>query len=367
MSGFVWYSYGSDKTGPILGQALGFEAGKKTPDFHRYDVVIGWGCKPGTKYDSEALAQLIAQNQVRLLNHPETVALNRDKLGTLKILRDLGLSVPGFLEFDPKRPAVAGGTLIPHALEQGEISLPLVILTRHNKGEPVFCYTLEDVKAALKGNSKKKDPYCYARTFDQGDEYRIGVFRDGALYAQKKDQGEDPVEATMKTLIARAKRHIKKSGMAGFNIHHDTALLVAEIAAKELVSSASQLKKSVKMGWRWLDWGMDLVPAEVASLAIEAVDTAKLDMGAVSISHTDGVARVLSITTAPGLSEEQMGLYVAEILNFVNHDGKTKDLATKKAAKKRSLASPELVARLYQRVKGLSADKAEEVLQSLEE
>ena len=366
MSGFVWYSYGSDKTGPILAHALGFEAGKKTPEFRRYDVVVGWGCKPGTKYDSEVLAQLIAQNQVRLLNHPETVALNRNKLGTLKILRDLGLSVPGFLEFNPKQPVVAGGSLIPNALKQGEISLPLVILTQYSKGEPAFCYTIEDVKAALKGNSKKKDPYCYARSFDQGDEYRIHVFRDTALCAQKKDQGEDPFEATKKTLIDKSKRWIKKKGVTGFNLHHDTALLVAEIAAKELVSSASQLKKSVKMGWRWLDWGMELIPAEVAALAIDAVDAAKLDMGAVSISHTDGVARVLSITTAPGLSEEQMGLYVAEILGFVNDDGKTKDLATKKAAKRRRLASPELVARLYRKVKGLSGDKAEEVLRSLE-
>jgi len=364
MSGFVWYSYGSDKTGPILGQALEFEAGKKTPDFKRYDVVVGWGCKPGTKYDSESLAQLIAQNQVRLLNHPDTVAANRDKLATLQKLKELGLSVPGFLEFDPKRPQVAAGTLIPHALEAGEIALPLVILTRYNKGEPLFCYTIEDVAAALKGNSKKENPYCYARSFDQGDEYRVHVFRDTALCAQKKDQSEDPRTGLIEGLTQKIKKRARKDGA---HIDEGSVVYAVSCLAVELLGSAAQLKKSTKMGWRWLDWGMDLIPAEVAALAIEAVDAAKLDMGAVSISHVDGVPRVLSITTAPGLSEEQMGLYVAEILSFVNNDGKTKDLATKKEAKKRRLASPELVARLYRKVKGLSAEKAEEVLQSLEE
>ena len=367
MSGYVWYSFGSDKTGPILGQALEFEAGKKTPNFTRYDVVVGWGCKPGTRYDSEDLAQKVAQNQVRLLNHPDAVAANRDKLGMLERFRDLGVSVPGFLAFDPKRPQVAGGTLIPHALEAGEIALPLVLLTKYNKGKPIFCYTIEDAKAALKGNSKQEHPLCYARTFDQGDEYRIHVFRDTALSAQKKDMEEDPLVATIIALEDKFFKRRKKEGNPVPTSSHAMVRDICGMLAKELMSSASQLKKSTKMGWKWLDWGMDLVPAEVAALAIEAVDAAKLDMGAVSVSHVDGVPRVLSITTAPALSEEQMALYVGEIQSFIQNDGKTKDLATKKEAKKKRLAGPELVARLYRKVKGLSAEKAEKVLQSLED
>ena len=178
VSGYIWYSFGSDKTGPILGEALGFGVGKKTPSFNKYDVIVGWGCKPGKKYDSEALAQLIAQNQVRVLNHPDSVAQNRDKLRMLHRFQALGVSVPGYLAFDPKRPQVASTTLIPTALEQGIISLPLVLLTKYNKGQPLFCYTIEDVKAALIGNTKKDHPLCYARTFDQGDEYRLHVFRE---------------------------------------------------------------------------------------------------------------------------------------------------------------------------------------------
>ena len=226
MSGFIWYSFGSDKTGPALGERCGFDAGKKTPTFDNYDVVVGWGCKPGTKYDSEALAQLIAQNEVRILNHPDAVSANRDKLGMLERFRDLGISVPGFVSFDPARPGVAGSEIVPHALEGGSISLPLVILTRYNRGEPIFCYTIEDVKAALKGNAKKDHPLNYVRTLDQGDEYRIHVFRDIALCAQKKSASEDLVGATKETLISRAKKILKKKGTA-FDLHQATAEIIA--------------------------------------------------------------------------------------------------------------------------------------------
>ncbi len=364
MSGFVWYSFGSDKTGPILGKVLGFDAGKKTPKFDNYDVVVGWGCKPGTKYDSEALAQLIAQNQVRILNHPDAVSMNRDKLGTLERLRELGIGTPGFYAFDPKRPQVAGNTLIPDALEKGVLSLPLVLLTKYNKGAPIFCYTIEDVKAALTGNTKKEHPLCYARTFDQGDEYRIHVFRDTALCAQKKDLSGDPLAETTQSLWRRTQARAKKDKVT---LDKDSVIFALKDVALELVASASQLKKSVKMGWKWLDWGMELIPPEVAEVAIEAMDAVKLDMGAVSVSHVEGVSRVLSITTAPALSEGRMELYATEIQAFAAAGGKTRDPNSTKAAKKEKPVSPELVAKLYRKMKGLSAEKAEEVLQSLEE
>jgi hypothetical protein len=367
MDGFVWYSFGSDKTGPILAKALAFSAGKKTPDFGRYEILIGWGCKPGTKYDSEQLAQRVAQNQIRVLNHPDAVAQNRDKLGTLERLQGLGISVPGFLAFDPKRPVVASETLIPRAVEEGRITFPMILLTRHNRGEPIFCYTSEDVRSALKGNTKQKQPLCYARTYDHGDEYRVHVFRDTALCAQKKDMQGDPAEAAIEGMRNKIMKRHKREALNLFPLHGDTLTFVLRQVAGELVSSASQLKKSVQMGWSWQDWGMDLVPAEVAGLAIEALDAVRLDMGAVTISHVENTPRVLSITTAPALDEEQMSLYVSEVSAFVESNGKTKSVEEKKAARKRRLASPELVARLYRRVRDLSADKAEEVLRSLED
>jgi hypothetical protein len=74
---------------------------------------------------------------------------------------------------------------------------------------------------------------------------------------------------------------------------------------------------------------------------------------------------VLSIHTAPGLTEEQTNLYVAEIEDFVASDGKAKSREEKRTVAKRRKTSPELVARIYRKIKDLSPSKAEKLLESL--
>lgn len=365
--GYVWYSFGSDKTGPELGRMLEFDAGKKTPPFASYEVVLGWGCKPGSKYNPEGLAQAIAQGRVRILNHPDAVEKNRNKLDVLQRLKALNISVPGFFAFDPGRPVVAAQTLIPDALNKGVLALPLVLHNESHKGDPILCYTMEDVTSALEANTKKESPISYARTYDHGDEYRIHVFRDVAMFAQKKVLEDDPVTAAATSLIERCEgkweREKRRVTAAEKALIHEVSMYLAG----DILKSASQAQKSVSMGWKFMDWNMDLVPPEVAGLAIEALDAVHLDLGAVSISYANKVPRLLSITTAPNLSPEQMATYVVEVKAFIEKGGKTKAAAAKKVAKKENKASPELVARLYRKVKDLSAEKAEAVLKSLEE
>jgi hypothetical protein len=364
--GFVWYSFGSDKTGPELGAALDFDAGKKTPPFDKYEVILGWGCKPGSKYSPEELAQRIAQGQIRVLNHPDAVERNRDKLGTLIRLKEFGVPVPGFFDFEGRPRELVAEVLIPEALNKGEIGLPLVLHNRFHKGDPIICYTLEDVRSALTG--PKENPFTYARTYDHGDEYRVHVFRDAVMFSQRKSLAEDPVAVAAERLFERVRAKWAKEGR---DVGVGEKLIVqdtAQFLAADILRSASAAQKSVTMGWKFVDCPPDYPPAEVAKLAVEAIDAVHLDLGAVSISHASGVARVLSITTAPTLNQDQMASYVAHIKAFIDRGGKTKVAERKVAVKKQeSKASPELVARLYRRVKDLSAEKAEAILKSLEE
>jgi hypothetical protein len=366
--GYVWYSFGSDKSGPELGTALDFDAGKKTPPFDKYEIVLGWGCKAGSKYNPEGLAQLVAQGKVRILNHPDMVERNRDKLGTLARMKELGIAIPGFFSFDPSSPVVAAETLIPDALVKGVVALPLIIHNSVHKGDPILCYTMEDVAAALQSNSTKENPFSYVRTYDHGDEYRVHVFRDAVMFAQKKVLEEDPVAAAAESLFERVKAKWSKEGrgvgLGEQAVVRDTAMFLAG----DILKSASKAQKSISMGWKFMDWNMELVPQAVAALAIEALDGVHLDLGAVSISYTNKTPRVLSITTAPTLSPEHMASYAVQIKTFIEKGGKTKVAEKKGAAKKKEGgASPELVARLYRKVKDLSAEKAEAILKSLEE
>jgi hypothetical protein len=369
MSGFVWYSFGSDKTGPILAKALGFDAGKKTPELSAYNIIVGWGCKTGTKYNPEQLAQLIANSGLRVLNHPDSVMSNRDKLGTLKRLQEAGIPVPGFLEFGEGNPVSNTRDLLSKGLENGLISLPLILLRRGNAGEPIFCYTLEDAEAALRKKADKKaSSLCYARSYLHADEWRIHVFRDKIISAQQKRCADDPLSAAIDGLTEKLQKRAKRDKV-DVKLGSTTARYIITNMAGDMLANSSQLKKSVKMGWEWVDRKLAVVPKQMVALAIEALDIAGLDMGAISISHcrdTDTML-VLSIHTAPGLTEEQTNLYVAEIEDFVTSDGKTKSKEEKRAATKRKNLAPELVARLYKRVKDLSPEKAEKLLKSLGE
>ncbi len=365
--GCIWYSFGSDKTGPALADALGFQASRKTPPFADYKVVVGWGCKPGKRYSREALSSVVREGKTRVLNHPEMVDRNRNKLDTLRRLESAEVAVPGFLEFDPKGPKRCSSTLIPDKLERGQLAFPLVLLNEFNKGEPTFCYTIEDVKVALKDNTRKKHPYSYVRSYDHGDEYRIHVFRDTVLFAQKKNLDEDPIAAITASL---EEKYTKKMRKAGESITAQTSGLVRDVCnmlASEILASTHQLKKSVKMGWKLMDWNLDLVPPGVLGIAVAALDAIHLDMGAVNVSHADGIPRVLSATTAPSLTAEQMAQYVVEIESFTNTEGTARTKKPELTPRKERRASPELVAKLYRKLKGLSAEKVEEVLGSIEE
>jgi hypothetical protein len=370
MSGYVWYSFGSDKTGPALGEALGFDFGKKTPNPANYEVVVGWGCKAGTKYDEPQWSARIGSGQLRVLNHPRAVAQNRDKLWALKKLCEAGVSVPGLLGLPTNFTPASGARAIESSLSRGAIQFPLVAYNNYHRGEPVYCYTIEDVVATLRGCPEREHPLSYFRTLDHGDEFRVHVFRDTALFAQKKQLAEDPVGAATDSLIKKLGRRRAKEGQSEMAAAEKAlAREVVQGLASEILRNASHLKKSSSLGWRFVPWGLTTVPPSITALAAEALDALDLDMGAVSISYADEVARVLSVTTAPALSPdipEEMGAYVEEIRSF---SGASEVLGKRPAAakKKDPKASSEVVARIHRRVRELSAEKALKVLEFVEE
>ena len=370
--GCVWFSFGSDKTGPILAKALDFQAIKKTPKFEGFDVVVGWGCKPGTAYSNAALNKLITEGQIRIINHPDAVVANRDKLATLAKLRDAGVAVPGFLKFDPSESKVTRA-LVAAALDEGLLVYPLIALNEHHKGEPYFCFTKEDVEAVIRGNGglAPGERRRYFRSYDYGTEWRIHVFRDAALYAQAKVPGDSPLEATTQHLMKQLDRKIARAKESGAKIPKlpspGVVKFIIDAVARETLRSSSQLKKSVAMGWEYHDVPLEGVPAQVTSLAVDAVEAAELDMGGVSISlDEDGGARVLSITTAPGLSEEQVQRYAEEIKTFASSQAPEKK-GKKEGKVEGKTAPPELRARLYQKMKNATAQGAKKALKSLEE
>lgn len=86
---FVLYHRRSKPTGEILAQALGAQHGEHLPWGINPDAVIRWG------------SRAIGHNVRCTINHASKIALASDKLRSLQLLRDAGISVPDWSE-DPE-------------------------------------------------------------------------------------------------------------------------------------------------------------------------------------------------------------------------------------------------------------------------
>ncbi len=362
MSGYVWYSYGSDTSGPKLAEALKFKAGKKTPPFADFDLIIGWGCKPGEKYNSGVLADKIGKREIRVLNHMDVVEESRNKLLTLQKLRDAGVSTPGFAFRTEDGISLLAKTLT--ALEEGDLDFPLLGLNEFHKGYPTFCYTVDDVVRAAGKRAKGIPKINYFRSFCPGTEFKIHVFRDTALAAEKKVLAGDPLKKFGEHLLKKVQRRAKKEEVQIQATEKEIGWITEELA-QELLTGPNHMQRSVTHGWTLEEVPLGEVQGEALGQAINAIDASGLDMGAATVVVDDGIVRVTGVISAPGLSEEQMGLYVSAIQEFAKAEKPKRNAA--KVGTKEEEAPTELIARLKRLMPGLSRKKAREVLKTLEE
>ncbi len=363
MSGHIWYSYGSDTTGPKLAKALGFQCGKKRPNFGDYDVVIGFGCKPK---DLVGTIPAVVGGGLRVINHPDTVEQNRNKAATLCALGNAGISVPGMVPRNGVGPKEFFEQ-VKAGLEGGVLDFPIIGMHSHHRGQAHFCYTLEDVQAACATNGSRKkdaDKIDYFRSFCPGTEFRIHVLRDMAICAQMKTLASDPEKQTFESLKSTLSKRAKKEDK-GLTLNRTEVDWVLHQMAEELLRGPSQLLRSIGRGWLLEDVNLNEVPVAVVTEAINALEAGGLDLGAVSVTFDETNARVTGITSAPAIEGDSMGAYVGAIQEFMKDGAKTKKKAAKK--KKKEGASPELIARVTRKLRGVDAAKVEEMLESLNE
>lgn len=369
MSGYVWYSFGSDVTGQKLAEALGYTSGKKAADFSRHKILLSWGCKPSDKFNAEKLAKLVAERKIRVINPPGAVDANRDKVTFLKEMGKANIPVPGYVA------SKVGGTeallgRVEEALVNGTIMFPLVGHNINHKGDPFFCHTVEDVRLAIQLMLRDPRQAHYFRSFCPGTEYRIHVFRDEALAAQVKQLMDDPISACVDDLISRLQKKAEKAEEGAPQIDRPSLEWIARQMAGDLLNGSAHLQRSVKRGWNYVDTPVDQVPDDALSLAMAAMEAARLDLGAVSVVIDGQTARVTNIQTAPALSDEQLGLYVSAVRDFAGTDvtaaPSKKAKSGKTAPREEEKAGVELIQRLIRKLgDGVSREAAEEALKTL--
>ncbi len=257
-------------------------------------------------------------------------------------------------------------------IQSGAIMFPLVGHTTTHKGDPLFCHTEEDVLVAIQLMLKRPRLAHYFRSFCPGTEYRIHVFRDEALAAQCKVLDKDPLEACAGDLVDKLRKKAAKEDSGAPEVSGAVLEWVAQQMAGDLLNGSAHLQRSVKRGWTYVDSPLEQVPDDAISMAMAAMEAARLDLGAVSLIVDGKACRVTNIQTAPALSDDQLGMYVSAIRGFAGADVKAapskKAKGEKTAPREEERAGVELISRLMRAISdGVSKTSAEEALKQLGE
>lgn len=362
--GYVWFSYGSDKSGPALAEAVGFESGKKTPNPEEFENIIGWGCKAGSKYERSQFRKAIASGKLRVLNSVEAVEANRNKFESLAKMEAAGVMTPGFIQV-----GADGVEEVSRAVLRGSLALPLLGLTFRHKGNARYFYTMEDLASGPATQGLE-----YFRTFLPGTEYRIHVLRDMVILAQRKELVKDPVEACAENLSKRLNKKCQASPELARVLTKDlrdtkTLRLVLEEVAEDLVASPNQIQRSVNQGWSLVDVPLAEVPDKVKQEAIRVIDALGLDLGAVSVTMDEkdpnSRAAATVVTTGPSLSDEHLQVYGQVIRDFTaTSAGREEKTVQHRETEKK--VPKELLAKLTSKVADLSEREARRLLKFLE-
>ncbi len=367
MSGILHYSVGTEETGKALANVLGYNSCKKSPAFSNFGVYIGWGSRRPKGWDRTGVDRLVSTGKLRILNHPSAIFENRDKIFMLKRLSEANLGVPGFIPCPEGRNPSGFHQLVERALSDGIIAFPILGLTRKNRGIPYWCFVEEDITPALAAAQESGTNIDYFRSFAPGIEYRVHVLRDEVILAQTKVQAGNPLEACVGDMLERIKFLREKEGASYTASMASTVDWVVRQLAPEMLQGPNHISRSLRRGWELQDTDPKSLPDEVVSLAVNALDACKLDLGAVSVSFGGGRARVTNITTGPSLSEEHLSLYASAIEDFA---GKEITAGSSEGKKVRSpkgvkLASSEAIAEVARNLVGLTDAKAKAILKSI--
>jgi len=283
---YIWYSGATDVTGKKLQAALEIEGGRDKPKGKK--IVIGWGAK--TKKDTTFPAG------TTVLNHPNNIRRNRNKLGTLDTLLAAKCSVESFVP--------AEKIMAELDKKNGKIALPLVGRTKYHQGGKGFwtCLTKHHVKVAIDEGAQYFQNYI-----DIKDEFRLHIFKGDLIRAQKKVKRDNMAEAFVEQHAAKVQDYANKNDV---KLDKKTMDYVLGKLANEH-PNADMIVRSNKKGWKFV--GLKQPAAGLVKVACDALDAIGLQFGAVDCcTDTEGKHWIIEVNSGPGLEGKTFDGYVAK-------------------------------------------------------
>jgi glutathione synthase/RimK-type ligase-like ATP-grasp enzyme len=310
-SAYIWFSGATDVTGKKLAEALKTKCGDKKPAQKDGDLVIGWGAKTNENTNL---------GKVKTLNHPDNIRSNRNKLGSLELMKRAGVNVAAFVSADNYDSIGTAGS---------EVKLPVIGRTKYHQGGKGFwmCPTMTHV-----ANAVKQGAQYFQNLIEIKEEYRLHTFGDKVIYAvQKKSRTqEEMAEAFIRHEMDRQKALAKKNNN---NFDEETAMSFLQRQAKKFAQNgADMLVRSNRLGWKFVK--VKKVDAGLEKEAIKSLKAIGLDFGAVDCCiDASGKPWIIEVNTGPGLEESTFDIWVGAFEEKINEILNPKSLAKKVAEK----------------------------------
>ncbi len=299
---YLFYSGATDKTGNLLAKALDIHSGRKSPGT-KQKIVIGWGAKTSDK---------VSLGNAVVINHPDRIRDNRNKLKALAVMEKSGVNVAPFI------PAESAVTELGKT-KGAKIGLPLVGRTNYHQGGANFftCLTRTHVEEtiAILNNQLKKKGY-FQNYIDVKSEFRLHVVDGEIIYAQRKVPRTNMKEAHVTDQTEKIKAMAEKKGA---KIDDDTLKFAMEYQGGK-IASPDLIVKSNNRGYKFSNIKLSNVDKSLASEAIKSVESLGLQFGAVDcVLDVDGKAWVIEVNTGPGLDGTAFKDYVGAFSKMINN------------------------------------------------
>lgn len=319
---YIYYSGATDKTGSALAEALDIKSGRITPTLKSTKVVIGWGAKTDKDINFGA--------SVTILNHPNAIRANRDKLKALNLMTSAKVAVAPFAAADQ---VIGQLDSKAHAL-----ALPVIGRTNYHQGGANFwtCLTrthVNDVIGILNGKLKKKG--YFQNYIDIDAEYRLHIVNGELIYAQRKVPRDDLKDAHVEQQSDKIRRMAEKNKKT---LDEATLKYALEYQGSK-IAGADNIIKSNTRGWKFSNVNLDKVNKNLLDEANNALKAVNLQFGAVDCAlDTNGKAWIIEVNTGPGLEGTPFKKYVAAFQKAINDILKPKPEKKKEVAPKKAEA-----------------------------
>lgn len=311
---YIWYSTATDVTGKKLAETLGTKCGDTRPDLAKTSLIICWGTKTSKTEDLGG---------VPVLNHPDRILKNRNKFGSLQVMKTAGVNVAPFLP-SPAANQIAAADAVP---TQSEVRLPVIGRTSFHQGGKGFwyCPTKTHVDEAIKAGAS-----YFQNMIEISEEYRLHTVGDKIIFPVKKVKRtvEEMEDAFIKHETERQQALATKNGD---KLDAKTIEVFLRRQAKKFAQDgANMLIRSNRLGWKFVK--MKSVSEALATEAVKALKATGLDYGAIDCCiDPTGKPWIIEVNSGPGLEESTFDVWVAAL----------KDKIAKVLTPKKETATPD--------------------------